>query len=122
MGVSKSSWDVGPPVDVLRFDQPEIPIHGRKKNTRRWCRGKVGREHEPEIRYTKWHDSSVAAGFERGCVWVPFYRYRRSEDGGRTREISRWWWSCQHELGCSVCGKILVARLGRKCPEFRERT
>lgn len=28
-------------------DGPEVPAHaGRKKNTKRWCKGKVGREHE----------------------------------------------------------------------------
>lgn len=31
-------------------NEPEIPKRGgikRKKDTKRWCRGKVGREHEP---------------------------------------------------------------------------
>lgn len=31
-------------------DSPESGKHRSKKNTRRWCRGVVGREHTPECR------------------------------------------------------------------------
>lgn len=30
----------------LPLDSEDTPSHNRKKNVRRWCRGKIGRKHE----------------------------------------------------------------------------
>lgn len=68
-----------------------------KKNTKRWCRGKQGREHITEIqRYEKY-------GMKTQCG------------------PSRWGvegWACQHVVVCVECGKILkMWGVGYACPD-----
>jgi len=36
--------------------------------------------------------------------------------------IDRYVWTCEHEIGCDRCGKVLDPCLGRTCPDFHERT
>jgi hypothetical protein len=75
------------------------PQRGRK-NTRRWCRGKVGVEHNP-------------------AVVIPPNVYRqecRSYPHWRTGDPERWW--CGHKLVCLVCGKVL--KWAVLCPEKPE--
>lgn len=41
--------------DTRNTKLPDIrPPSGSKKDTKRWCRGVVGREHEPECRLSKY--------------------------------------------------------------------
>lgn len=110
------------------------PVRARK-DRRRWCGGHVGREHVPVVRLTKWairrrtRDVDMPHG---GCRWAPWYRWLRADERvpadalprghGRHMVIDRYMWRCDHELGCSQCGKILETTLGRKCPDFHERT
>ena len=70
-----------------------------RKNTRRWCRGKVGVEHTPEIQ-------SDHRGL--GPCRVP---------PGWARWRSTWW--CHHVERCSECGKTLRHSLDvGECPDY----
>lgn len=99
--MSKGSWH------SQEFERPEFvdvpdeprPQRGRK-NTKRWCKGKVGREHQPETvvnhqyttsNWTECHESR----------WMPNH------------------WSCRHAVQCTVCGKYVKTWLGREeCPAW----
>lgn len=54
--------------DDRQAKAPEIRAPGRSnKDTKRWCRGKVGREHKPEcVDYNKWKNqaSNFATGWK----------------------------------------------------------
>lgn len=85
---------------------PEVvrPIPG-KKDTRRWCKGVVGREHVPETVLDHhehgWHG-------DRECRWFAF------SSEGRL-------WICRHVVQCSVCGKHLKTSLHKEdCPVWQE--
>lgn len=58
-----------------------------RKDTRRWCHGKEGREHAPEIVY---HGL-----YGRACKWEESW----SSDGIR--------WRCEHRETCANCGKTI---------------
>lgn len=70
--------------------------HGRK-DTKRWCRGKTGTEHEATL-------TTEPLGWPDGrcgwCKWLPTF------------------WACHHRIKCSRCGKILKRLLREDCPEF----
>ena len=69
-----------------------------KKDTRSWCRGKEGREHEPQIVLS--HD-----GFrQRACEWAGRHDYRLLRRGEDDYAIG---WCCGHQELCGRCGKIL---------------
>lgn len=70
-----------------------------KKNTKEWCRGKVGRYHEVEVGWRKDVKSDAI------CHWFPF--------GNPDRGI----WICYHQIICVNCGKILSHALGDDCPD-----
>lgn len=84
------------------------PVTGRpkaRKDTRRWCRGKVGVEHVPEVTAGHW-----ALSLGRRC--------HRSEEWSL-----RLWpdrpWACVHQRSCASCGKVLVPTLPwRECPDL----
>lgn len=82
-----------------RWQRHDVPVErepkGKKKNTKRWCKGKVGREHEWIIVYdknynphSKWHK----------CRWVN-ERYPSLKKPGLV------WW-CFHQWACKKCGKL----------------
>lgn len=100
MGHKYASDRKVPHADEVRHAQPEVPPHRSRKDTKRWCRGKPGVEHQLVV--------------------------RRSKNGWRSdacRYISWWWkddgWSCQHERGCTACGKTVVYGLGLECPDWK---
>lgn len=68
-----------------------------RKDTKKWCRGKVGREHQLEV--------------------IPPHNMMAF-----TCSPSRWSsapWSCMHQERCTVCGKILHWFLPwRRCPDL----
>jgi hypothetical protein len=79
----------------------------RRKNTRRWCRGVEGREHDPEITIPE----------NRRVPW------------NRPCHPSTWLrslYSCRHVEQCRVCGKVL--REGwqldhpAECPDYHPAT
>lgn len=85
------------PRDQRRIDQDPERRSKSKKNTKRWCKGKVGREHVPEIRFNEMWRS-----LDRKC-------------GARVRF---WGGGCYHEEACSGCGKILRWALPwGECPD-----
>jgi hypothetical protein len=88
------NWDKRP--DELRDRVKSLP---GKKNTREWCRGKVGRYHDVEVRRQP-HVSDDTA-----CHRWPF--------GNSSYQI----WLCYHQIYCVNCGKILNHSLGDDCPD-----
>jgi hypothetical protein len=64
-------------------------IRGRK-DTRRWCRGREGREHERQIVFMPWYG--------RDCH--PLER-------GSWRDIAGTGWHCEHREVCASCGRVL---------------
>lgn len=69
------------------------PSH-KKKNTKKWCKGKVGVEHEPVVELDKnygWLDNS---GHARCTVPEP--------DDDRPL-----WMNCTHTVVCKNCEKVL---------------
>lgn len=68
----------------------------KKKNTKQWCKGKVGVEHVTEVvinhNTIRWE-----------CKWYPLYWsfYRRSEGPKDYR------YSCMHSRRCTACGKYV---------------
>jgi hypothetical protein len=73
------------------------PVRGRK-NRRRWCRGKVGVEHELEL--TVW-DIYLSRGITECYRYQPGKRWTR--------------WVCVEQERCTQCGKILRHTLGPEC-------
>lgn len=70
----------------------EPPRHargGRGKDTRRWCRGRVGREHVLEIVIPE-------NSYWRTCKWTRNWRTDNA-----------YAWACSHVERCSVCHKVL---------------
>lgn len=73
----------------------------KKKDTRRWCRGKVGVEHTPEI--------VMGQSWGKAC----------SRGGHYDRQTQTWnadvVWVCYHVQSCTGCGKHLETVV--ECPE-----
>jgi hypothetical protein len=86
-------------------EQREYPTRfNKRKNTKRWCKGKVGREHQPVIvydeRYLRWH---------KECHVAPSWAYRSMKG-----------WYCIHLEVCTNCGKHLRWRVPKEeCPDYR---
>lgn len=78
-------------------DDPGKPAAARK-DTKRWCRGKVGREHQPML--------------------------QRARNYGRLTECGAGYhgrWVCYHETVCSVCSKVLKHwGTADECPDYTE--
>lgn len=80
--------------------------HKKKKNTKRWCKGKVGREHVPEITKSNY-------GYGMICKY-PSWTIRGS--GERVKV-----YICWHQKSCKVCGKVLEWTLYKdECPDSKE--
>lgn len=85
--------------DLARLQPEQGKRAPGKKDTKRWCRGKPGVEHEVETRLERF----VTPG---ECGW---YISRRT---GKPM-----WYRCYHEDVCSSCGKILL-RTRKQCPDY----
>lgn len=109
-----SSWDEEPRLDERRASAPDVPKHNRKKNTRRWCKGKVGVEHQAEIVI----DERTAVWRSNNHTRPECYRpdWLRNTKHGSTHPT--WSWMCSHVERCVVCGKILEHFLGENCPVY----
>lgn len=92
------------------LDDTVRPVPARK-NTKRWCKGKVGREHKPALRVTQWLSRAYT------CGWV-VNSWRAALRGGGSKPF----WECYHEEYCTVCGKIVQHWLSDKktCPDYTE--
>lgn len=93
----------------------ELPQpHRRRRNTKQWCRGKVGEKHQLGVRVKRniasWrypHDGESRARPGRGhCGWS-WWAWRLYDD---------WYYSCGHEKYCTKCGKIFP--IEGECPEY----
>lgn len=94
------SWDTEP-----RRDEPlqqEVGRHRARKNTRDWCKGKVGRPHElgePRRKY------GLAC---RVSLWF-------RQPGGQAVGAPSWY--CAHYETCQRCGKMLYPVDPLNCPD-----
>lgn len=90
-----------------RNDTPasdEWPAKGRKKDTKRWCKGKPGREHAPVVqlnRHTMTYQARHACGSDD----------QKWDNGDGTYG----WLDCNHVEVCSACGKNLGS--ATTCPD-----
>lgn len=81
----------------------------KRKPTKQWCKGKVGREHTPELVVN--HNYNPL----RKCGWREVMYWRNGE-----RHHWRWHYSCIHSYRCTTCGKYTEDWLKNKeeCPDF----
>lgn len=125
---ARSKWEWGTPgarsaeVQAAADDDPEPPKRGKgRKDTRRWCRGKVGTEHDVTVvlhswygRKCDWHETGhwVHTGpVPPKGVTLPKWRHRKDQKWVTTDRT----WSCMHEYQCQACGKYLGAV--PECPD-----
>jgi hypothetical protein len=85
--------------DELREEFPR-QVH-KRKNTKQWCKGKVGVEHVTETVLN--HNRSPSSV----CGWVELMRWYAGERGHW-----RWHYHCRHAIQCVNCGKYLKDFLG----------
>lgn len=78
-----------------------MPRGRGRKDTKRWCRGKVGTEHEPRVEYR--------SQYGHACGWMWWYRGGVKDSG---------YWSCHHSEVCQRCGKVLRHLKAEECPVF----
>lgn len=94
-------WDDSKHPDSDLF-QPRRPR--AKKDTKRWCRGKVGVEHQKTV------------------VMGQNYSYPCKDGGWFDRETRTWHssgrWICWHVIACENCGKQFVGKV--ECPDREE--
>lgn len=108
--MSEKYWADRPPsLQERRASSGETIRHRSRKNTRRWCRGKEGVEHDP-----------VVVLRDQYRDWKPILYSKH----GVTRRLPCWypvWWPtryfCAHRLVCKNCGKVLREGLGPDCPD-----
>jgi hypothetical protein len=101
------NWSPAPgrgEVQAAAIAEPERKPPGRK-DTRQWCRGKTGREHQPTVvlaPYTTGAPCHLPSGWQLDC-WPETP------------------WTCAHREACSGCGKILRDHgklLAAECPDY----
>lgn len=95
------NWEKRP--EDLRERVKSLP---GKKNTKEWCRGKVGRHHEVEVRL----DPQIVSMNERAGRATTCHRWAYGSNEYRI-------WLCYHQIICVNCGKILNHSLGDDCPD-----
>lgn len=84
-------------------------MHRSHKDKRRWCKGKVGRPHEPAIRINRHMAMATGGRGRHPCSWSVWFA--RGIHAGLH-------WSCVHERHCTVCGKILEPWVAfEDCPD-----
>ena len=92
------------------LQQETIRTTNRRKKTGRWCKGKVGVEHTPElvVNHTMTH--------LKECGWREIMRWRNGERGHW-----RWHYSCKHSYRCTNCGKYTEVWLKNveECPDYK---
>lgn len=93
---------------------PEDHLHEQhprsaRKDTKRWCRGKAGVEHEPVISKRRGEPWST-----RGC---------HPPDAWQLRVWPFRTWICVHDERCGNCGRVLRRYLtARECPDHPGKT
>lgn len=96
--------------EFLRGDHDEDVLtagkrRSKRKDTGKWCKGKVGREHVWKIAKTNWAINQECK-YYNGVDWRTGESYRH--------------WKCWHLHVCANCGKHGDEwfGLGTKCPDF----
>lgn len=89
--------------EALRKQQPTARS-GARKDRKRWCRGKPGREHDYQVQIQPngWNSH----GTDRRCHphnWPDRYD----------------WWICKHALICQNCGRQEPITK-EQCPEWKD--
>lgn len=111
--MSKDSWWSG---GERRDDV--IPDNVRpqraRKNTKRWCKGKVGRDHTPEV--VRHHYYAAPLFADKPCHWQEHWSYR----AGERIKLRDTRWSCYHAIKCTTCGKYLEQWPPKDmCPDWK---
>lgn len=127
-GKKLRNWDWGPRPEEVRVVAPDVAIHRATKDRRRWCRGKVGVDHQVVFTMSK-HAVYMATRYGpdsplAGCGWSQRHRWWRLNDGRRVWEPIEgdWNYGCRHVRTCTECGKILADRTPpRECPDWKPR-
>jgi hypothetical protein len=84
----------------------------KRKSTAKWCKGKAGVEHTPEIVVN--HNFTARL---RACEWRPVYTRRTG-----IVQVWKWHYSCVHALQCTSCGKYIEWIVApEQCPDFKPR-
>jgi hypothetical protein len=107
MGKKYASDRKLPHADEVRHAQPETRSHRARKDRKRWCRGKPGVEHTPEV-------VVAAAGWMRSAYVKKCHRPPWKTTSGRPLMV----WICNHQEVCTGCGRILRAGFGKDCPDY----
>lgn len=92
-------------MDYERYEEmPRPSIYNRKKNTRKFCKGKRGVPHQYEIQVSKHYQQRI---FKVGkCYWY-------------TVTSGYHWYVCHHEKVCIRCGR--ADRVPKtQCPDYKE--
>lgn len=132
---SRDFWDSQPSrsaeVRTEKAADPDPAKRHVRKDTRTWCRGKPGTEHQVEVALHTWgHWENVTCGWREQGKWVivdtsgrpPLQRGAPVPRNWRWKGVKREWvvtgqvWRCFHEERCTVCGKFLGAV--PVCPDY----
>jgi hypothetical protein len=103
----KSQVRAGEEYDTIARSGAGRPARQRK-DTKRWCKGRYGREHRPVVQFSNW-----------ASYWIERGRTCHETSGASTwmRES----WRCFHEITCERCGKILNYSVPKEqCPLYRK--
>ena len=92
---------------AARDDPAAPPRRGSRKNTRDWCKGKDGREHQVRVQISPSESGAI-------CRWGPAYAFGLIS---LVQEDVRW--ACCHVRLCVVCGKKTELSVPRQeCPDY----
>lgn len=80
------------------------PRYNKRKDTRRWCKGKPGVKHVPVMVKVPW---SQQMDLKCDTTYI--------EPGGR-----HYWGHCWHQIECAVCGKFLFDVNPKDCPDLKD--
>lgn len=87
----KSKYYAASEQTIWPADHPKVTqSKSKRKDTRRWCRGKVGVEHVLVIQKASWSRNFPCRMFS----------YRRGPNFPAA-------WVCRHQRACENCGKII---------------
>jgi hypothetical protein len=107
-----TDWDA--PVDKAPPADDETRPTPGKKDKRRWCRGRVGREHLPVVQLEKGMASLRRYALDpvrHRCRWTMWFVKGLAITG-------KLHWSCSHQWECATCGKIVGPVQPNECPEY----
>jgi hypothetical protein len=121
---ARSRWEWGSPPgrsalvrEAAAADPEPARRAPKRKNTRRWCRGKPGVEHQLAPAINSYYGKAYVCGWRETGYYksvgpppvfpkgVPVPKYRRW--GKREFVVTGREWRCFHEWQCTACGKWL---------------